>query len=85
MLCPADRLFGLRVDERCRALDFTLFFEDLVLGCVPPAIFLLLVPFALYQTRRQPVRVHDAPWIAVKLVCSSITPLNQKTGLLMIH
>jgi hypothetical protein len=55
------------VDERCRALDFTLFFEDLVLGCVPPAIFFLLVPFALYHTRRQPVRVHEAPWIAIKL------------------
>ncbi|KAF7157159.1 hypothetical protein CNMCM6106_002241 [Aspergillus hiratsukae] len=67
MLCPADHLLGPRVDERCRALDFTLFFEDLVLGCVPPAIFLLLVPFALYHTRRQPVRVHEAPWIVVKL------------------
>lgn len=67
MLCPADHLLGPRVDESCRALDFTLFFEDLVLGCVPPAILLLLVPFALYHTRRQPVRVHEAPWIAVKL------------------
>ncbi|EAL91343.1 putative ABC multidrug transporter [Aspergillus fumigatus Af293] len=67
MLCAADHLLGPRVDESCRALDFTLFFEDLVLGCVPPAVLLLLVPFALYQTRRQPVRVHEAPWIAVKL------------------
>ncbi|KAL4732837.1 hypothetical protein BDV11DRAFT_176289 [Aspergillus similis] len=67
MACPSDHLWGPRVDERCRAFDFTLFFEDSVLGCVPPAIFLFLVPFELYQARRQPVRVHEARWVTVKL------------------
>ncbi|KAL8792917.1 MAG: hypothetical protein Q9195_004494 [Heterodermia aff. obscurata] len=40
MLCPvdSDRLFGPRVDVRCRSFDFTLAFEDTVLCGLAPAI-----------------------------------------------
>ena len=76
MACPsgADRLWGPRVDERCRTFDFTLLFEDSILGCVPPAMFLLLLlPITLWNVRRQPIRrqpirMRETRWIAGKLV-----------------
>src|SRR5262245_50966903 len=37
-----DRVFGPRVDPRCRPLDFTIQFEDVVLACIPSALFLVL-------------------------------------------
>ncbi|KAK3690284.1 ABC transporter [Podospora appendiculata] len=44
MDCPprSDQSFGPRVDPACRAFDFTLQFEDVVLACLPAAVFLLL-------------------------------------------
>ena len=70
MACPsgADRLWGPRVDERCRTFDFTLLFEDSILGCVPPAMFLSLLPIAMWNVRRQPIRMRETRLIAGKLV-----------------
>lgn len=74
MTCPAgaDDLWGPQVDFHCRTFDFTLFFEDSILGCVPPAIFLVLLPAALYNVWRQPVRIQETTWMALKLVGSPL-------------
>ncbi|EHA25622.1 hypothetical protein ASPNIDRAFT_50413 [Aspergillus niger ATCC 1015] len=42
-LCRAsDTSFGPVVDSQCRSFDFTLFFEDVFLACVPSAVFIIL-------------------------------------------
>ncbi|KAK1996035.1 ABC transporter [Colletotrichum falcatum] len=41
---PDDRSFGPRVHPGCRSFDFTLYFEDVFLACLPSALLLLLAP-----------------------------------------
>lgn len=54
MTCPgdSDRLFGPRVDSSCRQFDFTLEFEDVVFGCIPAAVFIILSPINIFQLLR---------------------------------
>ena len=57
--CPkdSDRAFGPVVDGQCRAFDFTLFFEDVFLACIPSFIFLTLGLFRVSQLVRKPLTI----------------------------
>lgn len=64
-----DRVFGPRVSSDCRALDFTLYFEDLILVCIPSALFILLAPLRLLTLLRQSARREDRKiLLALKIV-----------------
>ncbi|KIW14386.1 hypothetical protein PV08_07168 [Exophiala spinifera] len=54
--CPSDsdQFFGPRVPSSCRSLDFTLFFEDVFLGCLPAALFIFLSPSSVFMLVRRP-------------------------------
>ncbi|KAF2480400.1 P-loop containing nucleoside triphosphate hydrolase protein [Neohortaea acidophila] len=71
MTCPpgSDRSIGPRVNPACRAFDFTLAFEDVVLACVPAAVFLLTVPVSLARIVR---RRHAASWWSWLLACKTV-------------
>ncbi|KAH8881831.1 putative ABC multidrug transporter [Thozetella sp. PMI_491] len=49
----ADDVFGPVVDARTRSFDFTLLFEETVLGIVPTGLFLILSAFRLLALARQ--------------------------------
>ncbi|KAL4935954.1 hypothetical protein BDV06DRAFT_205947 [Aspergillus oleicola] len=68
--CPAsaDAIFGPRVDVACRTFDFTLYFEDVFFACLPCAIFITLLPIALWQLRLQPRQVQRSTLLGCKLV-----------------
>ncbi|KAL4967241.1 P-loop containing nucleoside triphosphate hydrolase protein, partial [Aspergillus stella-maris] len=68
--CPAtaDVVFGPRVDVACRTFDFTVYFEDAFLACLPSAIFVALFPAALWQLRLQLRRVQRSRLLGCKLV-----------------
>lgn len=68
--CPfgADNQFGPRISIQCRPFDFTLLFEDILFGCLPPAVFFLLVPPWLYFLRSQSVKVDSYKLAIPKLV-----------------
>jgi hypothetical protein len=56
MACPpsSDRSFGPRVNLNCRTFDFTLQFEDIILGSIPEAIFLLFsIPQVVVLLRKK--------------------------------
>ncbi|KAI1310106.1 ABC transporter [Xylaria venustula] len=65
----SDRVFGPRVDPRCRNLDFTLTFEDLVLSLLPAVVFILLSPFRvipLIRKKRPKIPSHSRLLLATK-------------------
>ncbi|KAL4798804.1 P-loop containing nucleoside triphosphate hydrolase protein [Aspergillus venezuelensis] len=68
--CPAtaDAVFGPRVDVACRTFDFTVYFEDAFFACLPSAIFIALLPVALWQLRLQSCRVQRSTLLGCKLV-----------------
>ncbi|KAL4958875.1 ABC transporter [Aspergillus stella-maris] len=63
----ADAAFGPRVSVACREFDFTLFFEDVFLSCLPSATFLLLSPYVLWLLRHEPRRIQRSTLLAWKL------------------
>ena len=52
-VCPTDGSFGPAIGSCRGGFDFTLAFEDSILGLVPQAAFLLLCPFRLATLRRR--------------------------------
>jgi ATP-binding cassette subfamily C (CFTR/MRP) protein 1 len=53
----ADNRFGPVIDRECRdGFDFTLLFEQGILGLVPAAAFLLLCPVRLQMLVKRDVR-----------------------------
>ena len=68
--CPfgADNQLAPRISIQCRPFDFTLLFEDILFGCLPPAVFLLLVPPWLYALRNRSVKVDSYKLAIPKLV-----------------
>ena len=69
-VCPfgADNQYGPRIDINCRPFDFTLLFEDICFGCLPPSVFLLVVPAWLYSLRNRSVKVDSYKLAIPKLV-----------------
>ena len=61
-------MFGPQVDPTCRAFDFTLYFEDLVLVCVPAGAFLLLLPAAVWSLFHKVPVVTPSKLLYAKLV-----------------
>lgn len=76
-VCPfgADNQFGPRTDISCRPFDFTLLFEDICFGCLPPSVFLLAVLTWLYSLWNRSVKVDSYKLAISKLVCTSIRSL----------
>ncbi|KAK1597503.1 ABC transporter [Colletotrichum navitas] len=66
-----DRSFGPRVYPGCRSFDFTLYFEDVFLACLPSVLFLLLAPSRMLTLLRLP------PAFSVKsrLLCGKLVAL----------
>jgi hypothetical protein len=62
-----DNVFGPRVDASCRAFDFTLFFEDVILACLPNAVFLLLLPLPWALLFQRPDVVNRSNLLTAKL------------------
>ncbi|GKZ24862.1 hypothetical protein AbraIFM66951_001707 [Aspergillus brasiliensis] len=55
-LCHAsDTSFGPVVNSQCRTFDFTLFFEDVFLACVPSSVFLIVGVIRALQLTRRPI------------------------------
>lgn len=69
-LPSSDRVFGPRVDPRCRSFDFTIQFEDIFFACLPAAVFLLLsLPYIARLVQRRPaVRSLRSGLVFAKLV-----------------
>lgn len=63
-----DLVFGPRVNPSCRPFDFTLFFEDVILACIPAAIFLSFLPLQLCTLVRSPKVVKASSLLHAKLV-----------------
>lgn len=57
----ADNAFGPAVNASCRdGFDFTLLFEQSILGILPAVVFLVAFPEALYRlTKRRPRTEHN--------------------------
>ncbi|PYH40847.1 putative ABC multidrug transporter [Aspergillus saccharolyticus JOP 1030-1] len=68
--CPrtSDAVFGPRVNVACRAFDFTVYFEDVMLACLPAALFLSLLPISVLQLWKEPRRIRRSTRLALKLV-----------------
>ena len=71
--CPprSDRPFGPQVDSTCRGLDFTLYFEDVFLACLPAVVFLLVSPLrviALLRSRKEQTSVPNSLSLLAKVV-----------------
>ncbi|KAK2616711.1 hypothetical protein QQS21_000323 [Conoideocrella luteorostrata] len=67
-LTGADDSFGPRVNVACRAFDFTIKFEDLILACLPSAVFLLLLPLPIWLLWRSQQCVKRSVSLFIKLV-----------------
>ncbi|ETS75107.1 hypothetical protein PFICI_13591 [Pestalotiopsis fici W106-1] len=67
----SDRVFGPRINTSCRALDFTLLFEDIFFACLPAAVFLSLLPTHIAVLRRSPVVCS----VRTKLLVAKLTTL----------
>lgn len=52
-------VFGPRVIIACRAFDFTPYFEDVFLVCLPVTLFLLLFPIELWLLRTSTAKFSD--------------------------
>lgn len=60
----ADNTFGPAVASCARLFDFTLLFEQAILGIPQHAVLLLLVPWALRRLRSSTVKVRRHDWMA---------------------
>ncbi|QKX54680.1 uncharacterized protein TRUGW13939_01768 [Talaromyces rugulosus] len=65
-LLQCDEAFGPRVNPSCRAFDFTLFFEDVLLTIFPSVIFILMLPVLAYTLLRSPSMVRRSWLLALK-------------------
>ncbi|WDK11393.1 ABC transporter [Colletotrichum graminicola] len=68
---PNDRSFGPRVYPGCRSFDFTLYFEDVFLACLPSVLFLLLEPSRILTLLRLP----PAFSVRSRLLCGKLVAL----------
>lgn len=68
-LSMCDSAFGPRVNERCRAFDFTLQFEDLFLVLLPNSLFLLQLLVSLIQLIKRDTIIKRSSTSSYKLVC----------------
>lgn len=77
MACPsrADSELGPRVHVACRAFDFTLLFQDSFFTALPAAVFLIILPWRLWQLCRRPVLVTSARLALCKLVRPAACPV----------
>lgn len=64
----ADAVFGPRVNIACRVFDFTLYFEDAFLACLPAVLFLLISPLELWLLWNETRRVQRSVLLYCKLV-----------------
>jgi ATP-binding cassette, subfamily C (CFTR/MRP), member 1 len=68
VLCTSavDDVFGPRVNPCQSELDFTLYFEQLILTIIPAAVFLLLACWRLRKLLRQDIKiVGGVSWLVV--------------------
>ncbi|CRG91304.1 ABC transporter C family member 3 [Talaromyces islandicus] len=65
-LLQCDAAFGPRVNPSCRAFDFTLLFEDILLTILPNVVFILLLPVLVYNLFRTPNVARKSGLLAVK-------------------
>ncbi|KAJ6024382.1 ABC transporter integral membrane type 1 [Penicillium herquei] len=63
----ADTVFGPQVSTACRSFDFTLYFEDIFLNCLPAACLILLAPVELWLLRKTPRQVQRSLLLKCKL------------------
>ncbi|KJZ71681.1 hypothetical protein HIM_08919 [Hirsutella minnesotensis 3608] len=72
--CPsrADSELGPRVHVACRAFDFTLLFEDGFFTALPAAVFLIILPWRLWQLYRRPVLITSPHLTVCKLGMLSV-------------
>ncbi|ATY62911.1 multidrug resistance-associated [Cordyceps militaris] len=70
-MVSCDAQFGPRVDTACRSFDFTLYFEDVVFGVVPNAIFVIIAVLSLISASRQQSIVKSSRLLGLKLVVLS--------------
>ena len=74
----ADNSFGPAIDPRCRdGFDFTLLFEQAILGLVPAVAFLLVCPLRLRLLVKRDVRTHPHIMRLAKLVSNLTSPYSQ--------
>ncbi|OQE44692.1 hypothetical protein PENCOP_c002G03156 [Penicillium coprophilum] len=84
-VCPsvADAAFGPRVNVACRNFDFTVYFEDLFLVCLPAALFLSGLPISLWLLWSEPRRIKRSRRLVYKLVALLIIFACQLAFLLL--
>ena len=72
MACPprADSAFGPLVDESCRAFDFTLYFEEVIMRIGPAALFIVVAIPRLFILYTRPRRVERNRLMLAKIVSS---------------
>ncbi|KAJ5714937.1 ABC transporter integral membrane type 1 [Penicillium malachiteum] len=63
----ADTVFGPQVSTACRSFDFTLYFEDIFLTCLPAACLILLAPVELWLLRKTLRQVQRSLLLKCKL------------------
>lgn len=74
----ADNSFGPAIDHRCRdGFDFTLLFEQAILGLVPAVAFLLVCPLRLRFLVKRDVRTQPHIMRLAKLVSTFTSPYSQ--------
>lgn len=74
---PSSPVSCAQVDDSWRAhalscrggFDFTLLFEEVILGVLPIGIILILTPFRLWHLARKPHKVVGSGLLLTKLVC----------------
>lgn len=68
-LPDSDAIFGPQVDSTCRSFDFTLYFEDIFLLCLPATVFILLLPATVISLLSRPVVIkRNSKLLAAKIV-----------------
>ncbi|XWW94251.1 hypothetical protein V2A60_002194 [Cordyceps javanica] len=70
-MASCDARFGPRVDTVCRSFDFTLYFEDVVFGAVPNAVFIVIAVIAAVGLFRQQNIVKHSALLGSKLAVFS--------------
>jgi ATP-binding cassette subfamily C (CFTR/MRP) protein 1 len=66
----ADYLFGPQVSPCRRSFDFTVLFEESILGILPSGIFLVLACFRVWTLIHHKRKTHVSCFYAYKLVSS---------------
>jgi ATP-binding cassette subfamily C (CFTR/MRP) protein 1 len=71
--CPLDSYFGPAIGSCRGGFDFTLVFEESILGLLPQALFLLLTPIRLFTLRRRRSKIaKDSHLGFLKLTISTL-------------